>query len=143
MIAENLERQLGSVSRALEDVRSDMHFWQGSSGLQLRLKALASALAGIRTMNVMDAKGVIIASNRPELAGINLATRDYFVLARQQNNANLLHLSPPFKTVLGAYGINLTRMIVGPRGEFAGIVTATLDPEYFKTLMASVPYPSR
>lgn len=140
VIAENLERQLGSVSRALEDVRSDMHFWQGSSGLQLRLKALASALTGIRTMSVMDAKGTIIASNRPELVGTNLASRDYFVLAKQQRNADLLHLSPPFKTVLGAYGINLTRMIVGPRGEFAGVVTATLDPEYFKTLMASVLY---
>jgi len=140
VISENLERQLGSISRALEDVRSDMYFWQGSSGLQLRLKALASALAGIRTMNVMDAKGMIIASNRPELVGTNLATRDYFVLARQQRNADLLHLSPPFKTVLGAYGINLTRMIAGPRGEFAGVITATLDPEYFKTLMASVLY---
>ncbi|MDP8568894.1 sensor domain-containing diguanylate cyclase [Methylophilus aquaticus] len=36
--------------------------------------------------------------------------------------------------------INLTRMIPGKHGEFAGIVTTTLDPAYFKPLLASVLY---
>jgi diguanylate cyclase (GGDEF)-like protein/PAS domain S-box-containing protein len=42
--------------------------------------------------------------------------------------------------VAGVYVLNITRMIEGPRGEFAGVVTASLNPEYFKTLMRSVLY---
>jgi len=140
VIAENMERHLASASRALEGVRSDFLHWKESSGLQLRLKAITNAMPGIRTMSVLDAEGTIFASNRPELIGNNFSYRDYFQAAQQHPNPDMLYVSPPFKTVLGASAINLTRVISGPRGEFAGIVTATLDPEYFRTLMASVLY---
>ena len=144
VIAENMERQLASANRALEEVRADLPHWTGGSvpGTEtLRLKALISTMMGIRTMNIMDAQGKVIASNRPELIGTNLSYRDYFQAVKQHPESDmLLYVSPPFKTLLGAFAITLTRVISGPRGEFAGIVTATLDPEYFRTLMASVLY---
>lgn len=140
VIAENMEYQLASASRALEGVRGDLPHLKGSSELQRRLKAITNAMPGIRTMNVMDAEGTILASNRPELIGNNLGYRDYFQAVKQRPNPDMLYISPPFKTLLGAFAINITKMISGPRGEFAGIVVATLDPEYFKTLMASVLY---
>jgi len=52
----------------------------------------------------------------------------------------MLFVSAPIKTTLGIYGINVARTIPGPKGEFAGLIVATLDPEYFKTLMTSVLY---
>ena len=143
VLAENMERQLTSANFALEGVRADLRHWRGASGLRaltLRLKALVSAMPGIRTINVMSAEGTILASNRSELIGNNFSYRDYFLVAKQHSDAGTLYVSPPFKTVLGAYAITLARMIPGPRGEFAGVVTATIDPEYFKTLMSSVLY---
>lgn len=143
VIAENLERQLAIATRALEEVRGDLPHWTGSSvpGTEtLRLKTLISTMMGISTMNVMDAQGKVIASNRPELIGTNLRYRDYFQAVKQHPDPDMLYVSPPFKTLLGAFTINLSRVISSPRGEFAGIVTATLDPEYFRTLMASVLY---
>jgi diguanylate cyclase (GGDEF)-like protein/PAS domain S-box-containing protein len=145
VIAENMERQLASINLALEGVRGDLPHWQGQAehGLQaltLRLKALVNAMPGVRTMGVIDDGGTMFAASREDLIGLNFRHRDYFQIVRQQPNLNTLYISPPFKTVLGAFGINVTRMIAGPRGEFAGIIFATLDPEYFKTLMASVLY---
>ncbi len=143
VIAENMERQLASASRALDEVRGDLPHWTGVSvpGTEtLRLKTLISSLMGISTMNVMDAKGKVIASNRPELIGTDLSYRDYFQAVKKHPEPDMLYVSPPFKTLLGVFSITLSRVISSPRGEFAGIVTANLNPEYFKTLMASVLY---
>jgi diguanylate cyclase (GGDEF)-like protein/PAS domain S-box-containing protein len=143
VIAENLERQLASASRALEGVRGDLDHWKSVSLLgaeTIHLKALVSAMPGIRTMNVMDAEGAVLASNRPELIGTNLSFQDYFKTAKQHPDPDMLYVSPPFKTIFGVFTINLTRVVSGPRGEFAGVVTATLDPEYFRALMVSVLY---
>ncbi len=139
VIADNLEIELASANHALEGVRDD--FPHGySTGLQRRLKAMAKALPGVRTLSVMSADGTLYASNRPELIGKNFSYRDYFQSALKHANPDTMHVSPPFKTQLGVFAINITRMIPGPHGEFAGIVTASLEPEYFKTLMSSVLY---
>jgi diguanylate cyclase (GGDEF)-like protein len=140
VIANNVERQLASVGRALEDIRRDLPVWKGASGRQRRLMAISSILPGIRTMSVMDAEGMIVASSRTELVGKNFSFREYFQTVKQHAHSDMLYVSPPFKTTLGVFAINISRMISGPRGEFAGVVTASLDPEYFKTLMESVLY---
>ena len=143
VIAENMELELAGANLALEGIRDDLPNWKESSVLQSEtryLKALTNAMPGIRYIGVTDAKGTLLASNQPQLVGSNFSYRDYFQAVKQHPDADTLYVSPPFKSVLGAYVINITRMIPGPRGEFAGIVTATLDPGYFKTLMASVLY---
>jgi diguanylate cyclase (GGDEF)-like protein/PAS domain S-box-containing protein len=143
VITENLEHQLASANLALESVRGDLRHWIGSPGKQegvRHLKALVSAMQGIRTINVMDARGKVIASNQPVLIGRNFGYRDYFQAIKQRPDADTLYVSPPFETALGAFAINISRMIRGPRGEFAGILSVTLDPEYFRTLMMSVQY---
>ncbi|SFN28386.1 PAS domain S-box-containing protein/diguanylate cyclase (GGDEF) domain-containing protein, partial [Nitrosomonas communis] len=66
--------------------------------------------------------------------------RDYFQEVKRHPNADILYLSPPFETVHKTYVINIIRIIPGEQGEFDGLVSATLDPEYFKTLMMSVQY---
>jgi diguanylate cyclase (GGDEF)-like protein/PAS domain S-box-containing protein len=144
VIAENLQCQLMSANLALEDVRSDLPHWIGASGLQTgtaHLKALSNAIPGILHLSVMDATGRMLASDQPAFPGRNFSDQGYFQAVKQRPNPDTLYVSPPFKNDPGSsYVINLTRMIPGPRGEFAGIVSATLDPGYFKTLMASVLY---
>jgi diguanylate cyclase (GGDEF)-like protein/PAS domain S-box-containing protein len=143
VIAENLERQLASANLGLEGIRSDLPYWKGAAGLRaatMRLKALTSAIPGIRFMSIVDAKGTLLASNHPQFLGQNFSYRDYFQAARQHPDPDMLYVSPPFRTLIGTFAMNITRVISGPRGEFAGVVTASLDPEYFKTLLASVLY---
>ena len=141
VIAENIEHQLAKTNITLEVIRNELPNWKGQSGQQERLYRLkAFSRAGIRYLAIMDAEGTILAANLPEFAGHNFSHRDYFQAAKQQHDADTLYVSPPFKSASGPYVINLTRMISGPKGEFAGIITASLDPEYFATLLSSVLY---
>uniref|UniRef100_UPI003D28132F PAS domain-containing protein n=1 Tax=Nitrosomonas communis TaxID=44574 RepID=UPI003D28132F len=144
VIAENTEYQLTSANLALENVRSNLAYWKDDAGQQAAIRHLkaASIIPGIRTMNIVDKEGTITASTRAELIGMNIGFRDYFQEVKQHPNADMLYVSPPFETIDGIFVINVIRMIAGEQGEFAGIVSATLDPEYFKTLMMSVQYAS-
>jgi len=143
VITENLQHQLASANSVLERVRNESSYWTGKSNdseENRHLQAIADALTGIRTVNVMDTAGNIKMSNRADLIGRNLAYREYFQTAKAHPDADTLYVSAPFETVLGAFAINIARMKPGPQGEFAGLVTATLDPEYFRPLMMSVQY---
>jgi len=140
VIQENLEQNLTAVSRVLADLRKEALQQKGKPGLDDHLRMLADAMPGIRTLLVLDRDGMVVGSSRPELLGANFVSRDYFKIPRQNPDPEMLFVSAPFKTTLGVYGINVTRTIPGPRHEFAGVIAATLDPEYFKTLMASVLY---
>jgi len=144
IIDANLGRQLGAVDSALLQIREDLpelsEQRQGAGSLDARLRALSGAMPGVRTLFVLDRAGRVLASNRDTLIGQDFHERAYFRLARSSNDPGLLHVSPPIRNALGTYAINLERSLAGPDGAFAGLVAATLDPEYFATLMASVAY---
>ncbi|HEX5801642.1 MAG TPA: diguanylate cyclase [Azospira sp.] len=144
VIHDNFVRQLDGVNRALVSVRDDLPAWrQRPDGLRQasqRLRAFSDALPGVRTMTVLDADGLVIASSRPELLGNRFPNRPYFQMVQRAPDLDTFYVSPPFKTSLGAWGINVVRMLPGARGEFAGIASATLDPEAFTILLESVRY---
>lgn len=143
VLAENLKMQLASANDALISIRDELADSSSPSRLPhliSHLESLNSAMPGIRTLSVLDARGKVIASSRPDLIGNELGYRDYFQTVKRQPNQDMLYVSPPFKTVFGVFAFNLTRLIPAPDGGFGGVVTATLDPEYFKTLMRSVLY---
>ena len=107
---------------------------------QRRLKAFADAMPAVRTLLILDAKGDAMASNQDALIGRNFAERDYFQVAARNPNIDTLYLGPPFRTALGAFGMNMVRMVRGPNGEFAGIVSATLSPDELTRTLESVRY---
>jgi hypothetical protein len=143
VIDKNMGHQLDSVNLALEGIRNDVPLWRGSAGWRMasrQLTALCDAMPGIRTMLITDAAGTVLAANRSELLGVSFNQRDYFKTPRLRPDSSILYLSGPFRTALGVWALNVTRLMTGPRGEFSGVITATLDPEYFKTLLTSVLY---
>jgi diguanylate cyclase (GGDEF)-like protein/PAS domain S-box-containing protein len=140
VIQLNVEANLAAVNEVLTDLRLTLQRQAPSHDMDDALRTLTDAMPGVRTLVVMDGKGNIKASSRPELSGRNFAYRDYFTAPRKQPDSDMLFVSAPFRSTLGVYGVTLSRVIPGPHGEFAGVVVATLDPEYFRTLMASVLY---
>lgn len=143
VIAENLEHQLFSTNLALEGFISnlpELKATSGQRGVMRHITTLTDVMPGIRFLGFVDASGTLIASNLPEYAGKNFAHRDYFQAVKQYPDATRLYISPPFKTAGDIDVINITRMVPGVQGEFAGVITASLDPEYFKTLLSSVLY---
>ena len=144
IIDENLGRQLKTANNALTTLQLDIPHLLGQNDgaalLNLRLQSLSNIMPGIRTMTVMDAKGTAFASNRPALIGQNFSERSYFKIAKNENTPLVLHVSPPIKNALGAFAINLEKSLSDSQGRFSGLVMATLDPDYFSTLLGSVNY---
>jgi len=140
VIQQNVERNLAAVDKVLVDLRRELPRHLAAKDLSEDIKTLVDAMPGVRTVLLLDANGLVTGSSRPELRGKDFAFRDYFKTARAHADPDTLFVSAPFKTALGVYGITVVRSISGPGGEFAGIVSATLDPQYFTTLMASVRY---
>lgn len=139
VIDENVQRQLQGVSNALLSVIHDFHKLKNDQDfLLLRLKALTDAMPGVRTINVLDGSGRVLASNRENVIGIYLSQREYFQTAVQRADPDALYLSEPFKTVLGVYSLNLVKVIVDPEGAVTHVITATLEPEFFQVLLSSV-----
>ena len=140
-IDENLSRQLIGAYLALGSVREDhATLWKATElpeRASRRLKAMSEAMPGVRTLTLLDADGRALASNRSELIGRDLADREYFQQARARPDPAKLYLSPPFRNVLGVFSINLTIVLPRADGGFGGVVTATLDPDYFSVALHS------
>jgi len=145
VVEQNLAQQLIAANHILGSLRKDLPILQkqqinNSSMVTRRLRVMSEAMPGVRTLLVFDAEGTIIYATREELVGQNFKERAYFKTARQSNDPGALYVSPPFKTVLGVFAINLVRVLSDEHGRFAGIVSLTLDPGYFNTLLDSVRY---
>lgn len=106
----------------------------------MRLKALEEGMAGVRTLAVLNARGAIVASSRPEILGGDYTGRQYFQAARDQAGKGVMVIGQPFVSVLGTRTIHVNRAILGPGGQFEGIVGATLDPAYFSPMLGAVLY---
>jgi PAS domain S-box-containing protein len=144
IIDENLGWQLRATSHVLDSIRAELPDMQtqkdAGAAINRRLKSMTEAMPGVRTLLILDANGTATASNREQLLGQNFREREYFQAMRQVRDPAMLHVSPPYKTVLGAWGMNLVKSIFNERGEFAGVISATLDNDYFSTLLNSVRY---
>ena len=145
-VEKNVLPQLLLTYRLIDGIIKEFPIWQAEKDnykyANRFLKLLDDATVGISPIIVIDADGNVITSSEANLIGMNFAQRGYFKTAIKNPDPNILHISAPFKTVLGPYVISLYRTILGPNGEFAGIVIVGAVPEYFATILNSVCYTS-
>jgi PAS domain S-box-containing protein len=137
-IDESLTRQLFAATASLRGVRADFPDLKDTpllASMALRLRALSAAMPGVRTLLVLSREGKVIAANRAELVGHSFQERPYFQQAKADPDPKRLSLSRPFMSSLGVYSMNLTVALVDGRGDFDGVITATLSPDYFQGVM--------
>jgi hypothetical protein len=138
VIDENLAQQLMGVGAALGTLRDEAAALLRAGEERLlanRLQAMADAMPHVRTMLVIDEHGTARASSRPELTGLQLADRPYFETARTRPARDTVYLSAPFVTRLNVWSINMSKVWLDDKGQFGGLVTATLDPAFFEVLL--------
>ena len=143
VIDDNLMRQLEGANNALTAVRDALEQPGRGDAATFdsgKLKLLRDVMPGVRTVAILDHRGIVVASSRPELLGTNSSKRDFFDTPRQRPDRAVLYVSTPFKSPLGPVVIAVGRVVTGAHGEFAGVVVATLDPEYFQVVLRSVLY---
>ncbi|MBU1363824.1 MAG: PAS domain S-box protein [Gammaproteobacteria bacterium] len=142
IVTEELERRLQAMNEVLDKLRDtlprQLSAPNGQAVVSDQLETLTQALEGVRTLAYFDAGGTVLASNRSQLVGQNFGQRDYFRTVLKNPDPDKLYLSDPFITALGAYTMILARMVKGPHGEFAGLVTATIDQDSVVTLLHSI-----
>ncbi|MDB5896175.1 MAG: hypothetical protein JWQ88_3706 [Rhodoferax sp.] len=144
VIAENLDRQLRGANGALAGLRYELvtgdHHEPGLKTAPQRLKVLSDAMPGVRSMAVMNAEGTVVDADRKDLIGRNFKASQTFIVPAAELDTTRLYVSPPFKSPVSGVTISLGKVMLDDRGAFAGVVLASLDPEYFDTLMRSVFY---
>jgi PAS domain S-box-containing protein len=140
VVQENIGLNLDSVNKVLADLSRQASKPDAIPQFDKHLQTLSDGMPGVRTLLVLDAQGTIRASSRPELLGKNYSSRDYFQEPKRHPDTEQLYISAPFHTSLGIFSISVLRIIPGPHDQFAGVVVATLDPQYFIPLLESVRY---
>ncbi|HSI57803.1 MAG TPA: PAS domain-containing protein [Ideonella sp.] len=141
VVEEEIVRLLGAIDRALIGLRDDFPDAETVSARQtFRLKALAAVMPGVRTLFTLDAQGMVRTSSNEQLLGLDLSGRAYFTHPQKMAQPEALYLSAPFKTVLGAYTVTVSRELRRRDGQFSGLAVVGLEPDYFASVMRSVLY---
>jgi len=146
--AQVVEKMLGTrlqaTVNALDALRADAPALMGQPAgirtLSMRMRVMASSMAGVRTFVLVNADGTLVASDRPELIGTDVREGERYRAIRSHPDASAVYISPPFLTPLGAWVLSIGRAIVARPGEFGGYLLAIIDPDYWNLLLDATRY---
>ncbi len=103
------------------------------------LRSKIEALPHMGGVNVIDADGNVINSSTAWPAPkVNVADRAYFRTFRYNPHAPDVLIEPVHSCISGAWTILIVRKIVGPGGEFMGVVGRGIEPANFEKFFESV-----
>jgi len=118
-----------------------------AQAISQRQLAFLKEFPEIRTITATDATGRVIAAESiqtpQDLAAIrafNISGREYFQFHRNAPAAdfNQLHISRPFFGSSKRWIVVVSRAVRGQRGEFRGVVVATLKPSFFEPILSDI-----
>jgi diguanylate cyclase (GGDEF)-like protein len=103
------------------------------------LRSKIEALPYIGAVNVIDAEGNVINSSMAwPSPKVNVADRAYFRTFKYDPQAPDVLIEPLHSRISGQWTILIVRKIVGPNGEFLGVVGRGIEPAGFEKFFASV-----
>ncbi|HEX6734100.1 MAG TPA: PAS domain S-box protein, partial [Azonexus sp.] len=142
--ADIIERRLQGTDQLLQVMIERAAAWSAAGDrwqtANEQLTQLAVLGQGADILMLMSATGEVMASNRSALIGQNFAHRQYFSLASAARSGELRVVSPPFQTVFGTYTFTISRKLYDRRGQFAGVVMATMDMPFIGHLLERTLY---
>ncbi|MDA9437478.1 bifunctional diguanylate cyclase/phosphodiesterase [Bradyrhizobium sp. CCBAU 51627] len=103
------------------------------------LRSKIEALPYIGGVNVIDDEGNVINSSTAwPSPKVNVADRAYFRTFKYDPHAPEVLIEPLHSRISGQWTILIVRKIVGPNGEFIGVVGRGIEPAGFEKFFASV-----
>ncbi|RXH38573.1 bifunctional diguanylate cyclase/phosphodiesterase [Bradyrhizobium zhanjiangense] len=103
------------------------------------LRSKIEALPYMGGVNVIDAEGNLVNSSTAWPApNVNVADRAYFRTFKYDPYSPDVLIEPLHSRISGAWTILIVRKILGPSGEFLGVVGRGIEPANFEKFFASV-----
>ncbi|MBR0700566.1 EAL domain-containing protein [Bradyrhizobium diazoefficiens] len=108
-------------------------------GVHQMLRSKIEALPYIGGVNIIDADGNLINSSTAwPVPKVNMADRAYFRTFKYDPNSPEVLIEPLHSRISGAWTVLIVRKIVGPNGEFLGVVGRGIEPANFEKFFATV-----
>jgi hypothetical protein len=137
---EHLSRTLNEIDRSLKIIRSN--YLLDQDRFDLRRWLSISQLFDDHTLQVaiIDADGFIKLSSidSPGAVGTDLRDREHFRRFINASDDELFISKPVIGRTTGKASVQLARRITNPDGSFAGVIDASLDPNYLSRFYSSV-----
>ncbi|MCX7165296.1 MAG: PAS domain S-box protein [Rhodocyclales bacterium] len=145
IIAEQTTRSLQSVDLAL-DVALDrleqaerLGVSHDEFAIHAMLRSRVEGMPQLRSMFITDADGKIASSALSHPApNFSVKDRDYFTRVRDRTDLDRYVSSPVINRVDGKRTLFFSRRIRNPKGEFVGVIAASLDIAYVESLYDSI-----
>jgi diguanylate cyclase (GGDEF)-like protein len=103
------------------------------------LQEVADALSDVAAINVFDANGQLINSSHYwPVPAINIADRDYFRDFAADDYSPLVRLAPVKSPFTGGWTTVIARKVVGPNGQFLGLVSRDMSPANLEKFFESL-----
>lgn len=110
-----------------------------SESVHLSLKAKIGVMPYVGAVTVFDANGQLINSSGSwPLPNVNVADRAYYKTFASGPSSPDVIVQQVTSRVTGMWTTNILRKIVGPHGEFFGLVSRGIEPAHFETFFASL-----
>ncbi len=137
---EHLSRTLNEIDRSLKIIRAN--YLLDRDRFDLRRWLSISQLFDDHTLQVaiIDADGFIKLSSidSPGAVGTDLRDRDHFRRFLNASDDKLFISKPVIGRTTGKASVQLARRITNSDGSFAGVIDASLDPNYLSRFYSSV-----
>jgi diguanylate cyclase (GGDEF)-like protein len=150
LLTRHFDQQLGD----LEVIQKDLVAYVESTGIDssenfrrrmsspdihLMLKSKMSALAYVGGVNVFDADGALINTSTVwPVPAVNVADRSYFKTFRNDPQSPVVLVEPVHSRISGAWTTVIARKIIGPNGQFLGVIGRGIEPASFEKFFASL-----
>ena len=150
LLASHFDQQLEDF----EVVQKDLIAFMRSSGIatvenyrrrmsgrdiHLMLKSKMEAVSYVGGVNIFDAEGNLInASATWPVPAVNVADRAYFRTFRSGPHSPEVLVEPVHSRITGAWTTVIARKVVGPKGEFLGVIGRGIEPANFEKFFATV-----
>ncbi|MEI7610549.1 MAG: cache domain-containing protein, partial [Rhodospirillaceae bacterium] len=93
----------------------------------------------MRAITLIAPDGTVLNDSRdPEAAHVNLADRDYFTDHRDGGPERTFIDRPEVSRTDGRWFIGMSHRVTDLNGQFAGVVNAVVDPDYFRRFFATL-----
>src|SRR4030088_1239753 len=150
LLARHFDRELHDFEAIQSDVVRRMELLgiaspetfsrqMSSEGVHRNLQGAVGALSDVAVINVFDANGQLVNSSQSwPVPAISIADRSYFKDFAADDRSPVVLLAPLYSRITGGWTTIVARKVVGPNGQFLGVVSRGISPANLESFFESV-----